>query len=177
MYKFRASGNKKAKLRAQLFGSGAIMNEVLKAQAYLEEHHGIAADVWSVTSYKELRWDALNCEQYNLLHPNETPKVPYVTQLLKDEPGVFVAASDYLKVLPDSIQRWSPKEILSLGTDGFGRSDSRTNLRDFFEVDYRYVTLATLAQLAKDGEIDPDTLNGAMEELEIDSNKLNPMVS
>jgi pyruvate dehydrogenase E1 component len=177
MYKFRPSANKKAKLRAQLFGSGAIMNEVLKAQAYLEEHHGIAADVWSVTSYKELRWDALNCEQYNLLHPNETPKVPYVTQLLKDEPGIFVAASDYMKVLPDSIRRWSPKGILSLGTDGFGRSDSRGNLRDFFEVDYRYVTLATLTQLAKDGEIDSDTLNGAMEELEIDPNKLNPMVS
>ncbi|GAB4432862.1 MAG: pyruvate dehydrogenase (acetyl-transferring), homodimeric type [Anaerolineae bacterium] len=177
MYKFRASPNKTSKLRAQLFGSGAIMNEVLKAQVYLEEKYGIAADVWSVTSYKELRWDALNCDQWNLLHPNDPPKVPYVTQCLADEPGVFVASSDYMKVLPDSIARWSPKPIFSLGTDGFGRSDSRKALRDFFEVDYRYVTLATLNSLAKEGEIDRDTIDAAMEDLEIDPNKLNPLVS
>jgi pyruvate dehydrogenase E1 component len=151
MYKFRPAANQKAKLRAQLFGSGAILNEVLKAQVYLDEQYGIAADVWSVTSYKELRWDALNCEQWNLLHPTETPRVPYITECLADEPGVFIASSDYMKVLPDSIARWSPKRITSLGTDGFGRSDSRENLRDFFEIDYRYVTLATLARLAARG--------------------------
>jgi pyruvate dehydrogenase E1 component len=177
MYKFKASQKKKAKLHAQLFGSGAIMNEVLKAQELLEEKFDIAADVWSVTSYKELRWDALNVERWNMLHPNEEPRVPYVTQCLADAPGVFVAASDYMKVLPDSIARWSPQPIVSLGTDGFGRSESRAALRDFFEVDYRYVTLATLASLAKEGKITPDTLSAVMEELEIDPAKANPMIS
>jgi len=176
MYKFRASENKKAKHRAQLFGSGAIMNQVLQAQETLEKF-GVAADVWSVTSYKELRWDALNVERWNLLHPKETPRVPYVTQCLQNEPGAFVAASDYMKVLPDSIARWSPKPIAALGTDGYGRSDSRAALRDFFEVDYRYVTVATLNSLARDGEISFDEVSAAMEELEINPNKLNPMLS
>ena len=90
---------------------------------------------------------------------------------------MFVASSDYMKVLPDSIARWSPKPIFSLGTDGFGRSETRQALRDFFEVDHRYVTLATLTSLAREGEIDADQLNGAMEELEIDPHKLNPMIS
>jgi pyruvate dehydrogenase E1 component len=177
MYKFRASEKKKAGLHAQLFGSGAIMNEVLKAQVVLEEKYDIAADVWSVTSFKELRRDALNVERWNMLHPAEKPKVPYVTQCLADAPGVFVAASDYMKVLPDSIARWSPKPIASLGTDGFGRSESRTALRDFFEVDHRYVTLATLTSLLREKKIELDLVNAAMEELEINPNKLNPMLA
>lgn len=177
MYKFREADNKKAKLRAQLFGSGAIMNQVLRAQELLQEKYNIAADVWSVTSYKELRRDALNVERWNLLHPNEKPRIPYITQCLKDAPGVFVAASDYMKLLPDSIRPWSPKPIASLGTDGFGRSDSREALRDFFEVDHRYVTLATLTSLAKEGQIKKDQVSAAMEELEIDPNKPNPMTS
>ena len=177
MYKFRPSQKKRSKLRAQLFGSGAIMNQVLKAQEILEEKYNVAADVWSVTSYKQLRYDALNVERWNLLHPNEKPRVPYVTECLADAPGVFVAASDYMKVLPDAIGRWSPKPIASLGTDGFGRSETREALRDFFEVDHRFVTLATLVSLAREGEIDPDTISGAMEELEIDPTKPNPMTS
>lgn len=177
MYKFKGSEKKKAKLHAQLFGSGAIMNEVLKAQALLEEKYDIAADVWSVTSYKELRRDALNVERWNMLHPAETPKVPYVTQCLADAPGVFVAASDYMKVLPDSITRWSPKAIASLGTDGFGRSESRAALRDFFEVDHRYVALATLTSLLREKKIELDLVSAAMEELEINPNKLNPMIA
>jgi len=175
MYKFKPSENKTAKLRAQLFGSGAIMNQVLKAQELLEEKYNVAADVWSVTSYKELRRDALEVQRWNLLHPMETPRVPYVTQCLADEPGVFVAASDYMKILPDSIAPYLPKPIYSLGTDGFGRSDNRRALRDFFEVDYRYVALAALKSLADNKEIDLDTLSGAIEELEIDPNKLNPL--
>jgi pyruvate dehydrogenase E1 component len=177
MYKFRAAENKNAKLRAQLFGSGAILNQVLEAQALLAEKYNVAADVWSVTSYKELRRDALNVERWNMLHPNEKPKVPYVTQCLADAPGVFVAASDYMKVLPDSISRWSPKPIASLGTDGFGRSESRAALRDFFEVDYRYVTLSTLNSLLKNNQIEPDIVSGALEELQVNPNKLNPMTS
>jgi pyruvate dehydrogenase E1 component len=177
MYKFRPSSKKKAKFHAQLFGSGAILNEVLKAQAFLEEKYDLAADVWSVTSYKELRRDALNVERWNILHPNEEPKVPYVTQCLADAPGVFVASSDYMKILPDSIARWSPKPIASLGTDGFGRSENRAALRDFFEVDYRYVTLATLASLMREKKIQSDVVSAAMEELEINPEKLNPMTS
>ncbi len=177
MYKFKASEKKDATLRAHLFGSGAIMNEVLKAQEVLEEKYNVAADVWSVTSYKELRRDALDVERWNLLHPNDEPRVAYFAQCLRDAEGVFVAASDYMKVLPDSVRPWSPKPIMSLGTDGFGRSETRESLRDFFEVDYRYVTLATLKSLADEGEIDPDTLSGALEDLEIDPNKPNPMNS
>ncbi len=177
LYKFKPSENTGAKLHAQLFGSGAIMNEVLKAQRVLEEKYNVAADVWSVTSYKELRYDGLNVERWNLLHPTETPKVPHVTQCLANEPGVLVAASDYMKMLPDGITRWTAKPIVSLGTDGFGRSETRKSLRDFFEVDYRYVTLATLKSLFQEGQIGPDVLNGALEDLEIDPNKLNPMVS
>ncbi len=160
MYKFSASPLKEATLRAQLFGSGAILPEVLKAQKKLEEY-GVAADVWSVTSYKQLRNDALTVERWNLLHPNDPPKVPYVTQCLQDEPGVLVAASDYMKVLPDSIAPWLPRPLHSLGTDGFGRSETRQALRDFFEVDYRYVTLATLNSLAKEGQV-PRILSPAL---------------
>ncbi len=177
MYKFKASENKEAKLRANLFGSGAIMNEVLRAQKELEERYNIAADVWSVTSYKELRRDGLEVERWNMLHPNEKPRIPYVTQCLADAPGVFVAASDYMKKLPDSIARWFPRSLVSLGTDGFGRSDGRRALRNFFEVDYRFVTLAALTSLLREKKIKPDMVLGAMEDLEIDSNKANPMIS
>ena len=125
MYRFNASTKKDAKLRAQLFGSGTIMYEVLKAQQILEEKYGVAADVWSVTSYKELYRDGNDCERWNMLHPGEKPRVPYVTQQLKDAPGVLVAASDYMKVLPESIAQWLPRPLVALGTDGFGRSESR----------------------------------------------------
>ena len=177
MYKYKTSQIKKPKMRAQLFGSGSILNEVLKAQQVLEEDYNVAADVWSVTSYKQLRADALNVERWNLLHPTEEPQESYISQCLKDQEGVFVASSDYMKVLPDSIARWSPKPIMSLGTDGFGRSESRRALRDFFEVDHRYVTLATLNSLAKEGKFKRDDLNAAMEDLEINPEKLNPMTS
>ena len=139
MYRFRAASKPKATLRAQLFGSGAILPEVIKAQEILESKYNVGADVWSVTSYSELYRDGHACERWNMLHPGETPRVPYVTQCLKDAPGVLVAASDYVKALPDSIDRWLPRPLTALGTDGFGRSESRAGLRDFFEVDYRYV--------------------------------------
>ncbi|MBN1992300.1 MAG: pyruvate dehydrogenase (acetyl-transferring), homodimeric type, partial [Anaerolineae bacterium] len=133
--------------------------------------------VWSVTSYKELRRDGLDVERWNMLHPTEEPRLPYVTQVLADVPGVFVAASDYMKVLPDSIARWVPGPLTSLGTDGFGRSDGRKALRNFFEVDSRHITLAALTSLARQGDLEMDTLSGAMEELEIAPDKLNPMIS
>ncbi len=176
MYKLKASEMKKPKFKVQLLGSGALINDVLKAQTELEKY-GIAAEVWSVTSYRELRRDGLDVERWNMLHPNEEPRVPYVVQCLDDDAEVIVASSDYMKVLPDSISRWSKKPIASLGTDGFGRSESRQILRDFFEVDYRYVTLATLNALIRDDKIKPDVINAAMEELEINPEKLNPMSS
>src|SRR3972149_419062 len=177
MYKFKASENKNTKLHAQLFGSGAIMNETLKAQKLLGEKYDVAADVWSVTSYKELYRDGHEAERWNMLHPSEIPRVPYITQCLQDAPGVFIAASDFSKALPDSIYRWFPKPLVSLGTDGFGRSDSRRALRDFFEVDARFITLAALAALAREKEIKTDVVQHAIKDLEINPGKDNPMIS
>jgi pyruvate dehydrogenase E1 component len=177
MYRFKASENKKAKLRAQLVGSGAILPEVLKAQAMLEEKYGVAADVWSITSYKELYRDGHQAERWNRLHPTQEPRVPYVTQCLAEAPGVLVAASDYVKALPDSIARWCPRSLVSLGTDGFGRSETRPALRDFFEVDARFVTLATLQALAQEKQIKPQVVEQAIRDLEIKPEKPDPMIS
>jgi pyruvate dehydrogenase E1 component len=173
MYRLRAAGNGKAALKANLLGSGAILNEVLAAQKLLEKY-GVAADVWSVTSYQELYRDGHACDRWNMLHPGEEPKVPYVTQCFKDAPGVFVAASDYLKVLPDSIDQWMPRRMRSLGTDGFGRSEDRKSLRTFFEVDARFITVATLAELAHAGQLDRKVVSQAITDLEIDPEKLDP---
>src|SRR5260370_34842102 len=131
MYCFRASANGKAKLRAQLFGSGAILNEVLRVQEILETKYGVAADVWSVTSYKELYNDGIETERWNRLHPGEKARVPYVSKCLADAPGGLVAASDDLKTLPNMISKWMPRRLASLGTDGIGRSDARASLREF----------------------------------------------
>jgi len=177
MYKFRSSSKPQAKWRAQLFGSGAILPEVIKAQEILESQYNVGADVWSVTSYVQLYRDGHAAERWNLLHPTEPPKIPYVTQQLKDAQGVFVAASDYVKALPDSIDRWLPRPLESLGTDGFGRSESRASLRDFFEVDHRYVVVATLRALAKDGKLAPSVVQEAIQTLGINPEKSNPAVS
>jgi pyruvate dehydrogenase E1 component len=177
MYKFKSSGLKKAEAKAQLFGSGTILNQVLQAQEILEKDYNVAADVWSVTSYKELRNEALDVERYNMLNPDKKQKTPYITQMLEKEEGVFVASSDYVKALPDSISKWFPRTLYSLGTDGFGRSGSRKALRDFFEVDYRHVVYATLGALAKEGKIKDTVLKKAKKDLEINPDKLNPMIS
>ncbi len=177
MYKFRDSENKEAKLHAQLFGSGTILNEVLKAQEVLGEKYGVAADVWSITSYKELYRDGLEKERWNMLHPSEIKRVPYITECVKDSRGVFVAASDYVMALPDSISQWLPRPLVSLGTDGFGRSASRKALRDFFEVDWRYITLAVLAALTWEKKIEPKIVEKAIRDLDINPSKANPMIS
>ncbi|HTC41978.1 MAG TPA: pyruvate dehydrogenase (acetyl-transferring), homodimeric type [Candidatus Acidoferrales bacterium] len=177
MYKVRAATNKKAKLRAQLLGSGAILNEALHAQEILEKNYGVAADVWSVTSYKGLYTDAIETERWNRLHPDETPRVPYVAQCLAGEQGVFVAASDYLKVLPAMISKWVPRRIATLGTDGFGRSEGRESLREFFEVDARFITVATLHELAQDGLVGEATVQNAIKDLAINPDKPNPVTS
>ena len=153
------------------------MYEVLKAQEILEQKYGVAADVWSVTSYKELYREANECERWNMLHPGEQTKVPYVKGLLKDAPGVFVAASDYMKVLPESIVRWVPGRLVALGTDGFGRSENRASLRDFFEVDAKHIVLATLSALARDKQIAVEQVQKAIRELGINPEKANPVTS
>jgi len=177
MYRFSSNPLPKAKARAQLLGSGAILPEVIKAQGMLAEQFGVGADVWSVTSYGELYRDGHACERWNLLHPGERPRVPYVTECLKDAAGVFVAASDYVKALPDSIDKWLPRPLHALGTDGFGRSESRASLREFFEVDARYVVVATLAALARDGKIEASVVAEAIKTYNINPDKPNPAVS
>ncbi len=177
MYKFRSSSTPNAKLRAQLFGSGAILPEVIKAQEILESKYSVGADVWSVTSYNELYREGHEVERWNLLHPGGKPRTPYVAQCLADAPGVLIAASDYMKVLPDSIDRWLPRRLTTLGTDGFGRSESRASLREFFEVDYRYVVVATLAALVRDGKLEASIVEQAMNAHNINPDKANPAIS
>jgi pyruvate dehydrogenase E1 component len=150
------------------------MFEVLKAQQVLEEKYGVAADVWSVTSYKELYRNANDCNRWNLLHPGQKPRVPYVTECLKSAPGVFVAASDYMKVLPESISQWVPGKLVSLGTDGFGRSENRASLRDFFEVDASHIVVATLSALQREGQLNADLVQKAIKDLGIDADRPSP---
>jgi pyruvate dehydrogenase E1 component len=177
LYRFSATSKPKAARRAQLFGSGAILPEVIKAQEILESKYDVGADVWSVTSYGELYRDGHACERWNMLHPMAAPRVPHVTACLKDAPGVLVAASDYVKMLPDAIDRWLPRPLVTLGTDGFGRSENRVSLRDFFEVDYRYVVVATLTALAREGKVDASVVDQAIKAFEINPEKSDPAKS
>ena len=174
LYRYKKSDKPGAKNRVNLFGSGAILNEVLRAQRILEDAYDVPVDVYSVTSYKELYRDAIDCERWNLLNPGEEEKVPYVSQVLKDTTGVYVAASDYMKVLPASLARWMPGRFDFLGTDGFGRSSNRAGLRDFFEVDARYITLAALRALAREGQIKKSVVKDAIADFGIDPKKPNP---
>jgi pyruvate dehydrogenase E1 component len=167
----------KTQHRAQLLGSGAILLEVLKAQQILAEKYAVAADVWSVTSYQELYREGHAVERWNRLHPGEKPRVPYVTRALAETDGVLVAASDYMKVLPDSIDRWLPRPLTPLGTDGFGRSESRASLRDFFEVDAKHIVVATLDALVRDGKIEAKIVKQAMKDLGISAEKPDPAIS
>ena len=176
LYELRPSSAKgQGRPRAQLLGSGSIMNCVLEAQKILEDDFGVEANVWSATSYTELRKEALDVERHNLFHPEESPRSPYVTQCLGPDAGVVVAASDYMKALPDGIAKWVPVPLVALGTDGFGRSETREALRDFFEVDAKHVAWATLSTLYRKGEVQRDVLDRAREHLGIDPNKINPM--
>jgi len=174
LYKVRPAPNPKGRPRIHLFGSGGILREALKAQEILDQVFDVAAEVWSATSYTELRRDALACERWNLLHPTDPPKVPYVRQALADEPYPIVATSDYMKSVPDQIARWVPNGLYALGTDGFGRSDARAELRDYFEVDYKFTALAALTQLARIGKFDPKRLTVALRTLGIRPDKLDP---
>jgi hypothetical protein len=174
MYRLYASSKADAKNKVHLFGSGAILNEVIRAQRILEDAYDIPVDVYSVTSYKQLYTDAIECERFNLLHPGETERVSYVAQVLQGTRGVYVAASDYMKALPASIARWMPTPFDFLGTDGFGRSSNRAGLRDFFEVDARYIVLAALRSLAREGHVKKSVVKEAIQDFGIDPNKQNP---
>ncbi len=180
MYKCRRApdvGSAKGAKRTpvHLLGSGSILRESLRAQEILAERFGIAADVWSVTSYKELRREALEVERWNRLHPMAESRRNYLEQLLGQDKGVFIAASDYMKSLPEMIARWIPGGLTPLGTDGFGRSENRSSLRRFFEVDAEFITLATLEQLARRGAIKPERVQQAIKELDIDPEKADPV--
>jgi len=167
--------DKNAEAKVQLLGSGTILREVIAAAEILEKEFGILANIWSVTSFNELRRDGLDCDRWNMLNPGKPPRVSYVEQLLDGQSGPVVAATDYMKAYADQIREFVPQRYRTLGTDGFGRSDSREQLRDFFEVDRSYVCLAALTALADDGEIDRSTLNAAIKKLNIDPNKPNPV--
>jgi pyruvate dehydrogenase E1 component len=159
-----------------LLGSGAILNQVLKAQETLESRYGVAATVWSATSYKELMKDAIRAERWNMLHPERPPRTPYVAEALGKRPAV-VAASDYAKALPLIVSRWLPKDFLALGTDGFGRSEGRSALRNFFEVDDRYVAVGALHTLARRGEVGRSLVTQAIKDFDIDPEKADPAIS
>ncbi|RMH86243.1 MAG: pyruvate dehydrogenase (acetyl-transferring), homodimeric type [Calditrichaeota bacterium] len=182
LYKFsempaKPKGKKKARPKAHIFGSGSILREALRAQQILAEKYHVAADVWSATSYNQLHREALEVERWNMLHPTEEPRKPYIAQVMENEEGPVVAASDYMKTLPDQIARWVPGGIFSLGTDGFGRSDTREALRRFFEVDAESIAIAVLYQLARRGDIKPEVVQKAIKELGVDPEKANPMIS
>jgi pyruvate dehydrogenase E1 component len=173
MYLLRPGG--KGKKRVQLFGSGTILREVLAAAEKLESEYGVSADVWSVTSFSELRREALQTDRWNALHPKEPPRVSYVEQVLREQRGPFVAATDYIRTVPDQIRQWVPGRYYVLGTDGFGRSDSREALRRFFEVDSSSVVVAALKALADDGALDQDTVAKAIGELGVDADRSAPV--
>jgi pyruvate dehydrogenase E1 component len=173
MYLLRRGG--RGKVRVNLLGSGTILREVLAAAELLEQEFGVPADVFSVTSFSELRREAIDAERWNLLHPAEPTRTPYVRQCLEGHEGPFVAATDYMRAVPDQVRQWVPGRYHVLGTDGYGRSDSRAALRGFFEVDRRWVALAALKALADEGMLDVATVAGAIERFGIDPDKPNPV--
>jgi pyruvate dehydrogenase E1 component len=173
LYKFKAGPEKKAH-KAHIFGSGPIIREALRAQQILAEQFDVSADVWSATSYKLMRNDALRAKRWNMLHPLDPPKKSYIETVLAEEQGVFVAVSDNLKIVPDQIAPWVPGGLMTLGTDGYGRSDTRERLRRFFEVDAESTVIATLHALAEKGQVDKRVVGKAIKDLGMDPEKAYP---
>jgi pyruvate dehydrogenase E1 component len=153
---------------ARVLASGVALRWALEAQRLLAEDWGVAAETWSATSWTELRRDAVACDEWNLLHPDAEQRVPYVTQVLDGQPCPVVAVSDWIRAIPDQIARWVPAPFSSLGTDGFGFSDTRAAARRFFHVDAQSITLAVLSQLARRGEVKPEVLGQAIEKYRLD---------
>ncbi len=173
MYLLQVGG--RGMVRVQLLGSGAILREVIAAAEILEREFDVPADVWSVTSFTELNREGMDCDRWNMRHPNEKPRIPYVSRCFADREGPFVAATDYMRTVAEQIRPWIRGTYTVLGTDGFGRSDGRTALRDFFEVDRKNIVLAALKGLADDGVLDVQTVETAIGTLEIDVDKPNPV--
>ncbi|MBZ5611123.1 MAG: pyruvate dehydrogenase (acetyl-transferring), homodimeric type [Acidobacteriia bacterium] len=173
LYRYRAADGGNA--RVQLFGSGPILNEALRAQKILAEKYQVAADVWSVTSYNELRRDALDVERWNRLHPAEPERRPYLLQALEGVEGPIVASSDYMKVVADQIAPWLPGRFIALGTDGFGRSENREHLRKHFENGAEAIAAAALSRLARDGKFDRGRAQGAIAELGLNPESPDPV--
>jgi pyruvate dehydrogenase E1 component len=173
MYLLQVGGQ--GKIRAQLMGSGTILREVLGAAELLDKDFGIPTDVWSVTSFNELRHDALETDRWNQLHPGEEPRKCYVEQCLADRSGPYVAATDYMKLNADQIRSWVPGRYVTLGTDGYGRSDARAALRQHFEVDKYFVAIAALKAFADDGVLDQKTVTEAIEKYGIDPDRPDPV--
>jgi pyruvate dehydrogenase E1 component len=170
MYLLRPGGSPRSKRpRVQLLGSGTILREVLAAADLLEHDFGVLADVWSATSFTELRRDGLEVERWNMLHPTAPPRQSYVEECLAAHRGPVIAATDYVRAFADQIRQWVPRDYRVLGTDGFGRSDYRRNLRSFFEVDRRYVAVAALKSLADAGAVEAARVQEAIERYEIDA--------
>jgi pyruvate dehydrogenase E1 component len=176
LYRFREApdGRKRNGHRAQILGSGALLQQALRAQELLAEHHDVRADVWSATSYQQLRRDAIETERWNRLHPGEARRVPLVTRLLEDAAGPVVAVSDSMRLVHDQVARWVPQPFVSLGTDGWGRSDTREELRRFFEVDAEHTVVAVLSALADMGEVKPEAVREAIERYGIDPDREMP---
>ncbi|HVF15699.1 MAG TPA: pyruvate dehydrogenase (acetyl-transferring), homodimeric type, partial [Steroidobacteraceae bacterium] len=173
MYLLQSGG--RGKVRVNLLGAGTILREVIGAAEILEKDYGVPADVFSCPSFNELRREALDVERKNLLHPDQPAQVPYVRSCLGDRTGPFIAASDYMKILPDQIREWVPGRFIVLGTDGYGRSDSRAQLRRHFEVDRQHIVVASLRALADEGKLDMATVKAAMKKFNIDPDKPNPV--
>jgi pyruvate dehydrogenase E1 component len=174
MYKLSSRDTDKGAKRVQLFGSGAILNAALSAQDTLADEYGIASDVWSVTSYTQLRRDAHETQRWNMLHPTEKPRQSYVERMIGDTQGPFIAASDYVRAVPEQLNPWIPNGLFTLGTDGMGRSETRENLRRHFEVDAPCITVAALYQLSRLGQLEQKNVADAIQKLGIDPEKADP---
>ena len=159
----------------QLLGSGPIMNQVLTARDILAEKYGVTADVWSVTSYQQLRFDALEADRWNRLHPEEEQKVPFITQSLEGAQGPFIAASDFVKALPDLVREWVPGKLTSMGAEGYGMSDTREMLRRHFEIDAEMIVIGVLDALRKEGRVEAKVVAQAIRDLGVDAEKLDPL--
>ena len=177
MYRFNSKDAGSDTPRVQLFGSGPILNETLRAQELLAEKYHVSSDVWSVTSYKQLRRDAHAARRFNRLHPNGDVRKSYLEEVLEGVEGPFIAASDYVTLIPDQVRPWIPGDYVVLGTDGFGRSEGRKDLRRFFEVDAENITIAALDALARRRRIKTSAVKQAIQDLGIDPDKPNPAVS
>jgi pyruvate dehydrogenase E1 component len=172
------SDSKKAKSQphVQLLGSGTILREVMAAAELLQKEFGVSADIWSCPSFSELRRDGFDVERWNRFHPEaKTPRTAYVTEQLEGRPGPVIAATDYVRVYADQIRAFIPAHYTVLGTDGFGRSDTRANLRRFFEVDRYYIAHAAIAALAQEGKMNAKDVARALKEFKIDPDKANPV--